>query len=45
MLALTGMRVGEMVLLNGEDINFNEKECIVFDKSFDARTKIGLCSM
>lgn len=49
MLASTGMRVGEMVLLNKEDINFNERECIVLGKGdkerlvyFDARTKIHL---
>lgn len=49
MLASTGMRVGEMVLLNRTDINFNERECIVFGKGdkerivyFDARTKIHL---
>lgn len=30
MLASTGMRVGEMVLLNRDDINFAERECIVF---------------
>lgn len=49
LLASTGMRVGEMVLLNQEDINFNERECIVFGKGskerivyFDARTKIHL---
>lgn len=48
-LASTGMRVGEMVLLNREDIDFNERECIVFGKGdkerlvyFDARTKIHL---
>ena len=29
MLASTGMRVGEMVLLNREDIDFNERECVV----------------
>lgn len=29
MLASTGMRVGEMVLLNRNDIDFNERECIV----------------
>lgn len=33
MLASTGMRVGEMVLLNKTDINFNERECIVFGNS------------
>ena len=32
MLASTGMRVGEMVLLNRADINFNERECVVFGK-------------
>ena len=49
MLASTGMRVGEMVLLNRTDINFNERECVVFGKGdkerivyFDARTKIHL---
>ena len=49
MLASTGMRVGEMVLLNRNDIDFNERERIVFGKGnkervvyFDARTKIHL---
>ena len=49
MLASTGIRVGEMVLLNRNDIDFNERECIVFGKGskervvyFDARTKIHL---
>ena len=49
MLASTGMRVGEMVLLNREDIDFNERECVVLGKGdkerpvyFDARTKIHL---
>ena len=49
MLASTGMRIGEMVLLNKSDINFNERECVVFGKGdkervvyFDARTKIHL---
>ena len=49
MLASTGMRVGEMVLLNQNDIDFNERECVVFGKGnkervvyFDARTKIHL---
>ena len=49
LLASTGMRVGEMVLLNREDINFTERECVVFGKGdkerlvyFDARTKIHL---
>ena len=49
MLTSTGMRVGEMVLLNKADIDFNERECVVFGKGdkervvyFDARTKIHL---
>ena len=49
MLASTGMRVGEMVLLNKNDINFSERECVVLGKGnkqrivyFDARTKIHL---
>jgi site-specific recombinase XerD len=49
MLASTGMRVGEMVLLNRSDINFNERECVVLGKGdkermvyFDARTKLHL---
>ena len=49
LLASTGMRVGEMVLLNQDDIDFNERECVVFGKgdkdrlvNFDARTKIHL---
>lgn len=49
MLASTGMRVGEMVLLNQDDINFDERECVVFGKGdkerivyFDARTKMHL---
>ncbi|EFQ50661.1 site-specific recombinase, phage integrase family [Lactobacillus iners LEAF 2062A-h1] len=48
-LASTGMRVGELVLLNRDDINFEERECVVFGKGskermvyFDARTKIHL---
>lgn len=49
LLASTGMRVGELVRLNREDINFHERECVVFGKGgnerlvyFDARTKIHL---
>ena len=49
MLASTGMRVGEMVLLNRSDIDFNERECVVVGKGdkermvyFDARTKLHL---
>lgn len=49
MLASTGMRVGEMVLLNRDDINFAERGCVVFGKGdkerivyFDARAKLHL---
>ena len=49
MLASTGMRIGEMVLLNREDLDFNERECVVLGKGskerivyFDARTKLHL---
>ena len=49
LLASSGMRVGELVTLNREDINFNERECVVIGKGnkerlvyFDARTKIHL---
>lgn len=49
MLASTGMRVGEMVLLNRGDIDFSERECVVFGKGdkerivyFDARAKLHL---
>lgn len=49
MLASTGMRIGEMVLLNRKDLDFNERECIVLGKGskerivyFDARTKLHL---
>jgi site-specific recombinase XerD len=49
LLASTGMRVGELMNLNRDDVNFNERECVVFGKGnneriayFDARTKIHL---
>lgn len=49
LLYSTGMRVGELVRLNIEDIDFNERECIVLGKGdkerrvyFDAKTKIHL---
>ena len=48
-MASTGMRVGELVLLNKKDINFYDRECKVLGKGnkerivyFDARTKIHL---
>ena len=48
-LSSTGVRVGELVGLNREDINFEERSCIVFGKGskerevyFDARTKLHL---
>ena len=48
-LASTGMRVGELVSLNREDIDFHERECIVLGKGdkerivyFDAKTKLHL---
>ncbi|MDR1581165.1 MAG: tyrosine-type recombinase/integrase [Synergistaceae bacterium] len=49
LLSSTGMRVGELVKLNHADIDFENRECIVFGKGdkerkvyFDARTKIHL---
>jgi len=49
LLASSGMRIGEMVALNRDDLNFIERECVVFGKGskqrlvyFDARTKIHL---
>ena len=49
MLASTGMRVGELVKLNRVDVDFVNRECVVFGKGskerqvyFDARTKIHL---
>ena len=49
LLSSTGMRVGELVLLNREDIDFEERECVVLGKGdkervvyFDARTKLHL---
>lgn len=49
LLASTGMRVGELVLLNRDDVDFTERECVVFGKGdkermvyFDARTKLHL---
>ena len=49
MLASTGMRVSELVTLNKQDVDFVNRECVVFGKGskerpvyFDARTKIHL---
>ena len=49
LLASTGMRIGELVRLNKEDIDFDERECIVLGKGdkerrvyFDARAKLHL---
>lgn len=49
LLNSTGMRVGELVRLNRDDIDFYERQCIVFGKGaserevyFDAKTKIHL---
>lgn len=49
LLSSTGMRVGEFVQLDIADIDFENRECIVFGKGdkerkvyFDARTKIHL---
>lgn len=49
LLYSTGIRIGELVRLNIDDINFEERECVVFGKGdkerrvyFDAKTKIHL---
>ena len=49
LLYSTGMRVGELVNLNIADINFEERECVVFGKGdkerkvyFDAKAKLHL---
>ena len=49
LLYSTGIRVGELVNLNISDIDFEERECIVFGKGdkerrvyFDAKTKLHL---
>jgi len=49
LLSSTGMRVGELVKLNRDDVDFENRECVVFGKGnkqrrvyFDARTKIHL---
>ena len=49
LLYSTGIRVGELVNLNINDVNFEERECIVYGKGnkqrkvyFDAKTKVHL---
>ena len=49
LLSSTGMRVGELVKLNRDDIDFINRECIVFGKGerersvyFDARAKLHI---
>ena len=49
LLYSTGIRVGELIRLNIDDINFEQRECIVFGKGdkerrvyFDAKAKIHL---
>ena len=49
LLASTGMRVGELTLLNRDDIDFENRECVVLGKGnkqrkvyFDARAKVHL---
>ena len=49
LLASTGMRVGELVKMNRKDIDFHERQCVVFGKGnkerevyFNARTKLHL---
>lgn len=49
LLASTGIRVGELVKMNRDDIDFQERQCVVFGKGnkerevyFNARTKIHL---
>lgn len=50
-LVSTGMRVGELVNLNIDDLDFEERECVVYGKGdkerkvyFDARTKLHVQS-
>ena len=49
LLSSTGVRVGELVKINREDIDFHERQCVVLGKGnkerivyFNARTKIHL---
>ena len=48
-LSSTGMRIGELVLLNKNDLKFHERECIVLGKGdkervvyFDAKAKLHI---
>jgi site-specific recombinase XerD len=49
LLSSTGMRVGELVKLNRDDVNFQERQCVVFGKGnkqrmvyFNARAKLHI---
>ncbi len=49
LLASTGMRIGELVLLNRSDINYHERQCVVLGKGnkqrevyFNAKAKLHL---
>lgn len=49
LLASSGMRIGELVKLNKDDIDYENKECVVFGKGnkernvyFDSKTKLHL---
>ena len=49
MLSSTGMRVGELVNLNIEDVDLERRECVVYGKGdkerrvyFDAKAKVHL---
>lgn len=49
LLASTGIRIGELVRMNRDDMDFRERQCVVFGKGnkerevyFNARTKIHL---
>ena len=51
-LLSTGIRLGELVRLNIDDIDFSERECVVYGKGdkernayFDAKTKIHFVSV
>lgn len=51
-LSSTGIRVGELVKLNRDDIDFHERQCVVFGKGnkerlvyFNARTKLHFATI